>query len=55
MDKVIEWTPAMLKRFKVAYKKACENKQDTFVFNNNEFVTSYAKYLIEYLETRFVA
>lgn len=51
--KVINWTPAMLRRMKTAYKAAVEGGRDTFVFDGNEFVTSYAKYLIQYLDSLF--
>ena len=39
----------MLVRFKKAYQ-ACQG--DRFTFDGNEFLKAYAKYLIEYLETR---
>ena len=54
-DEVITWTPTKLVRFKEAYKKAHEESRDTvndvFTFEDNVFVLSYAKYLIEYLDT----
>jgi hypothetical protein len=52
-QKVITWTPAMLARFKKAYDKAVAEKADTFMFDGNEFVVGYAKYLIEYLNGVF--
>lgn len=54
-QKVIEWTKPMLERFRKEYSKAKSEKQptDTFVFDGNTFVISYAKYLIEYLDMRF--
>lgn len=42
----------MLERFKQAYDVARVAAKDTFMFDGNEFVVSYAKYLIEYLETK---
>jgi len=53
--KVIVWTPEMGRRFKADYAKACltKTKYDTFVFDGNEFVLGYAKYLIQYLETKW--
>ena len=39
----------MLERFKVAQQAAVSMNADTFVFDGHEFVVSYAKYLIEYL------
>jgi hypothetical protein len=50
--KMINWTRPMLERFKKEYQKAVAAKKDTFVFDGNEFVVSYAKYLIEYLESK---
>lgn len=37
---------------KKEYKKAVENEEPFFIFQNKEIVTGYAKYLIEYLETQ---
>lgn len=51
-QKMISWTRPMLERFKKEYQKAVAAKTDTFIFDGNEFVVSYAKYLIEYLETK---
>jgi hypothetical protein len=48
-DPVITWTRPMLERFKTAYDAATG---DTFVFDGNEFVVAYARYLIEYLEAK---
>ena len=52
--KTINWTLPMLKRFKKEYQKAVSNKSDLFTFDGNEFVTGYAKYLLEYLEMKLV-
>lgn len=49
-NKVIEWTPEMLKRFKAARKVAVEKAEVEFNFDGNTFLTSYAMYLIEYLD-----
>lgn len=49
-DPSISWTPEKLQKFKAAYDAA---GGDTFTFEGNEFVKSYAKYLIEYLEGQF--
>lgn len=42
----------MLERFKRTFKQAEANAADSFMFDGKEFVTLYAKYLIEYLETK---
>ena len=41
----------MLRRFKKAYE-ACET--DQFTFDSNLYVKAFAKYLIEYLESKLV-
>ena len=46
----ITWTPQKLQRFKRHYKIACDNNQSQFHFEGHDFLCSYAKYLIEYLE-----
>ncbi len=50
----ITWTAEMLMRFRGAYKEATEAETEQFTFDGNEFVTMYAKYLIEYLEAQFM-
>ena len=41
-----------LKPLKAAYQKAVKEKKDFFLYNGQEVVTTYAKYLIEYLELK---
>ena len=41
---------ATLKDLKRAYRKAVKQNADTFKIEKYEFVTGFAKYLIEYLE-----
>ena len=36
----------------VAYKKAVEENKESFSIRDQEFVTNYAKYLLEYLKTK---
>jgi len=38
-------------RLQKAYDKALVEKKDMFVFEGHEFVTKYAKYVLEYLNT----
>lgn len=52
-QKTIVWTKPMLERLRKAYQKAVADKADTFVFDGNEFVVDYAKYLIQYLDSQF--
>jgi len=42
-----------LEALKTAYARAVKAGVDTFAFDGSLFVVGYAKYLIEYLETRF--
>ena len=48
----IEWTRPSLERFKKEYNKHKDHPEETFKFEGNEYLVNYAKYLIEYLETR---
>ena len=48
----IIFTKESKQAFKKEYKKALEEKKETFMYNNREFLTEYAKYLIEYLEMK---
>lgn len=41
-----------LSNLKRSYTVAIRNKKDQFTFKGNELLVSYAKYLIEYLETK---
>ena len=53
-DTTIGWTRPLLEKFKERYRQAVLNSEIQFVFEINgvkhDFVTAYAKYLIEYLE-----
>lgn len=56
-DKKIMWTRPMLERFKVACNAALatkKGKKAIFIFDEREFLVSYALYLIEYLESVLV-
>jgi len=46
----ITFNDLKLKEFKKAYEFAAKNEQEVFTFENHEFLVTYAKYLIEYLE-----
>ena len=45
----VNFTYHSLQKFKTAYR-ACT--AETFIFEGNEYVKGYAKYLIQYLETK---
>lgn len=51
--KKLQFTKDLLATFKKSYELALENNLEIFTFNGHEFLTSYAKYLIEYLESKF--
>jgi len=48
----VSFTEENFKDFKARYKKAVEKKEESFVFLGNEYVTGFAKYLIEYIENK---
>lgn len=48
MTDTIQFTENTYEAFKKAYNKAVEEGKHDFFFNGHQFLTSYAKYLIEY-------
>lgn len=54
-DTTIGWTRPLLEQFKQRYDQAVKNGELRFEFEVNgvkhDFITAYAKYLIEYLES----
>lgn len=51
---MIEFTPEVLEDLKTEYNKAVENGQEIFIFQGrHELLTDYAKYLIQYVESKF--
>jgi len=49
----IEWTPEKLANLRKVYDYNVKHGKESFVFEGNEYLVAYAKYLIEYLQTRF--
>jgi len=47
----LSFTKDKLKSLKESYNKATSEKKDTFIFEGSILLTSYAKYMIEYLGT----
>lgn len=45
-------TEANYPAFKKAYEQATRDKQDTFMFEGQEILTAYAKYVVMYVEGR---
>ena len=41
------------KRFKDQYKMAVEKKLNQFKFDGHDFLTDYAKYVLQYLKPKF--
>jgi hypothetical protein len=50
MTTKIEFTPEKAKQLQKYYLYALKEKKITFFFEGNEYVTHYAKYLIEHLK-----
>jgi len=42
-----------LKILKRKFKEACENNKEQFTFLGRDILKTYAKYLIQYLDSRF--
>lgn len=51
MAKEIIFDRPKLKRLKKAYDQAVKENKTSFMFEGNELVVGYAKYLIEYLDS----
>lgn len=49
----ITYTLRSAKALKEAYKDAVKYQKDSFVFEGREYVRDYAKYLLQFLETKF--
>jgi len=50
--KEVVFTEKTLKEFEIACKKALEAQHNTFIFEGNEYLPTYAEYMIEYLKTK---
>jgi hypothetical protein len=49
---VINWDRPMLERLKKAYSATPNDPNHVFIFEGNKYLRSYAKYLIEFLESK---
>lgn len=49
----ITFTPTLRDKLREAYAIAVADQRETFAFEGHVIVTSYAKYLLEYLDMRF--
>lgn len=52
--KMVQFTPEKAKRFASAYNKAKKDKVKSFFFEGDEYVVSYAYYVLEYLKMNSV-
>ncbi len=51
----MELTPQKVDRLEKRYAQAVENNEEQFTFDGHEFLTEYAKYLLQYLKGVFHA
>lgn len=49
----IQISQSYLKKLRLRYNKAEKDKEESFVFNGSEFLTTYCKYFLEYYESLF--
>ena len=49
----IAWNQPMLRRFKKVYAAHKADRNAVFTFEGHQYLVSYAKYLIEFLEGQF--
>lgn len=50
---VMQFTPELYKELKEHYNLAVEEERDEFVFHTTILLTSYAKYLLEFLRDKY--
>lgn len=48
---VVEFTETSFERFKKAYEDASSEGKEQFTFEGNDVLVSYAKYVIQYVES----
>jgi hypothetical protein len=57
MSKMVEGAPALLAKLKKEYADAMRDKKESFMFDTGdgetELLAAYARYLIDFLETRW--
>jgi hypothetical protein len=46
----VEFNAARRELLRKAYNDAVESEQKVFTFDGNEYLTAYAKYMLEYLD-----
>ena len=53
MGTTVSFNELQYEGFKKEYENAVQNNIQMFIFEGNEYLTGYAKYLIEYLKLKF--
>jgi len=53
MAGTLSFDKATYQRLKKEYQKSVDNNIEMFIFDGHELLTAYAKYLIEYLKSKF--
>lgn len=51
-DKMVTFTPEKTRRLQKRYNLAVANGEEKFTFEGDEYLTAYAKYLLQYLKMR---
>lgn len=51
-NQLIKFDRKKYKKLQMAYNRAVAAEKDQFKFDDNDYVTRYAKYLLEYLDDR---
>jgi hypothetical protein len=51
--KIVSFSPKTFELFKVELKKAIKDSKEFLTFQNDEYLVSYAKHLVEYLQPKF--
>ncbi len=50
---IVTWTPAKLARLRKAWQTVKDDPNKVFTFDGLDYLSSYARYLIEYLDGQF--
>lgn len=54
VENFVTFDAETLLRFKKFYKEAIRKEEEIFIFDGKEYLVTYAKYLIQYLESNLV-
>jgi len=49
----VSWTAEKRDKFKAAWKAADDAEKESFIFDENEYLVTYGRYLVEYLDNVF--